>query len=91
MLHCSFGSSFRSGLRCIRRRFSRASKAQSAGACPAECITLYIGNGYNGVIKGGLDMSRAAFDVFLLAASAGGFFGYGLPSQLSLPKFTSSC
>ena len=73
MVHRSFCSGFCCSLCGKRGGFSGASEAQTAGACPAECITLYIGNGNDGIVESGLDMSRTAFDVFLLTASAGGF------------------
>ena len=38
-------------------------KPRLAGACPAERVTLYIGNGHDGIVESGLDMSRAAFDI----------------------------
>ena len=75
MFHRGFSGSFRCCLRGKRSRFSGASEAQTAGTCPAERITLYIGNGHDGIVESGLDMSRAAFDILLLTASASGFFG----------------
>ena len=88
MFHRSFGSSFRSRLRGKRSRFSGASEAQTAGACPAERITLYIGNGHDGIVESGLDMSRTAFDILTSHGVCGWLFLLQLlPSQLSLPDY----
>ena len=91
MFHRSFRSGFRSRLRSKRSRLFGASEAQAAGACPAERITLYIGNGYDGIVESGLDMSRTAFDILLLTASAGGFFCYLFVLPFDTLLLTSSC
>lgn len=67
MFHRGFSGSFRCCLRGKRSRFSGASEAQTAGTCPAERITLYIGNGHDGIVESGLDMSQAPRSIFFFS------------------------
>ena len=53
-----------------------------------ERIALYVGDGHDGIVEGGLDMSRATFDIFASHGVCEWLFSLLLlPSQLSLPDY----
>ena len=88
MFHSGFCSGLGSGLCCERSRFSGTSESKSACTCPRKGVALYVGDGNNGVVKGGLDMCGATFDVFAFTTPASGAFSLLLlPSLLSLPSY----
>ena len=70
MLHSQAGGGFSRGLRGKGSGFPGASEAQLTGAGPGDRIALRIGNGDNGIVKCGLDMGSAAFNVLALTAAA---------------------
>ena len=91
VLHCRLCSGFGRALCSKRRRFSGASKSKFASRSPRKCITLYIGNGYDRVVEGGLDMGRSALNVLFFATTAGGSSFITLSSQILFLLLTSSC
>ncbi len=50
-----FGGIGHGVLSCKRGAFSRSLKAEDAGTAPGYDITLLIGDGYDGIIEGGID------------------------------------
>ena len=67
----NFGGSFRCGLCCEGSGLFGTSEAHFTGARPGNSVALRVGDGDDGVVEGGLDMGRATFDYFTVAASAG--------------------
>ena len=63
MLHSRFGSGFGSGLRREGSGFPRTAEAQLTGARPGQRVALRIGDGHDGIVKGGLDMSSATLNI----------------------------
>jgi len=70
MLHGGPGGHLGGGLCGEGRRLLAATESLSTGGSPGDGIALGIGNGYNGIVKGRLNMRRAALDIFALAAAA---------------------
>ncbi len=90
MDHGSFCSCFCSGLCCERSRFSGTSESESACTCPGNCVALSVCNSNNGIVKGRLDMSSAALNIFTFTTSwCGGFLTVVNFSHfsISLPYF----
>ena len=74
MDHGSLCSCFSSGLSCEWGGFSGTSEAQTTCACPGNCVALSVCNSNNGIVKGRLDMSSAALNIFTFTTSwCGGF------------------
>ncbi len=70
MLHSNLSRGLRSGLCCERRGLSGASEAELTGAGPGNSIALGIGDGNNGIVERGLNMSGATLNILALTASA---------------------
>ena len=87
VFHSSLCSGFCCGLCCERSRLSGASEAESARACPADCITLCIGNGNDGVVECRLDVYCAVFDVLPFSPASDPSFPSAVPKR---PLLTSS-
>ena len=61
-----------SGILCSERsRFLRTAEAELAGAGPGYGVALKVSDRYDGVVEGGLNMSRTVFNRLAVAASAG--------------------
>ena len=56
LFHSFAGGIFGSQLRGKGGTLSRSLELESAGTRPAYSVAAHIGNGDNGVVKGGLDM-----------------------------------
>ena len=73
VLHSGLRGGLRSGLRGERRGLLAAAETESAGGSPAQRVALGIGQGHDGVVKGGADMRRTALHDLALAALADDF------------------
>ena len=74
MFHSRFGSGFGRLLRRERRTLSRTFVAECARAALRDGVTVYIGNGYDGVIERGLDMNLSFINVFKFFTFFNDFF-----------------
>ena len=98
VLHRSLGGRFSGGLCGKGGGFSGAAETHFARACPGYRVALCIRDGHNGVVERGLDMRRAAFDIFTLTASArgNGLFPLSLihisePTRLGMISYAVFC
>jgi hypothetical protein len=56
-----------------------------------RAFAVHVGNGYDGVVEAGLNMSRTAFNILAFAAAAGGWsFPVALAMLVSSLPFTFS-
>ena len=83
VLHSLTGSLLGSHLGGERCAFSRAFKPDSAGTSPRNGITFRIGDGNDGIIKGGFNMCHTLLDIFTFPPSGSG----NSSSQLMFPPY----
>ena len=92
MLHCCFRCRFCGGLCCVRRRFSRSFEAHFTGGCPAQSISVCVGDGDNRIIERRTDMCGTFFDILTFAAfSRYRFFRCNLSHVLVCHSFLRDC
>src|SRR4051794_6023072 len=55
-------------LRCEGSAFTRSAEPERAGTLPGKDITFLVGDGHDGVVEGGLNVSHSVRNVLALAA-----------------------
>src|SRR5690554_1260246 len=77
MVHSCFRCGFRSHPSRVGSTFSGTLHSHSARGGPRNYVSLRIGNGYNGIIKSGSDMSDSAFNkLFFFSTGSSSPFGF---------------
>ena len=84
VFHCSLSSRFRSLLSRKRSAFSRTFEAERTRTAVSYVVSVCIGNGYDGVVKGGFDMNLTFVYVFRLFTFFNDFL---YSSHFCLPPF----
>ena len=70
MFHCGLCGGLGSSLCCEGGGLLRTTEAHFASRCPADGITLSIGNGHHCVVERGTDMHGSLFNIFTVFALA---------------------
>ncbi len=71
VFHRRAGGGFRRRLGGKRSRFPRTAEAELTGAGPRKSIALRVGDSNDSIVKRGLDMRGATFNILAFLAAAG--------------------